>query len=298
MGKLITFFHVFKKSFSSPAYYSDMLKTPFRFSLKFFFFYFFLYALAGTLFLVPKISPLKNYVLYFPSQLEKVYPNELEIQIVGGEVSTNVEEPFYLPLKDVEKVFSGNKVLGTSTPQFANLLVIDTRAAIEDFEKYRTVALLTKKNLVMYDNKSSGYKVTTFKDMPDMKINRQFIQDLLFKLNPIINNIANFLIPGLALLIFLGMFIFLPLLKFFYLLFFTLLILLIGKVISQPISYKNGYRIGMHLIIIPTTLFGIFSLFGFNVSFPFLQTIIMTALAIAVLTTIKGSPKQVSTSGR
>jgi len=47
----------------------------------------------------------------------------------------------------------------------------------------------------------------------------------------------------------------------------------------------------MHLIIIPITIFGTFSLLGYPVSFPFSQTIFMSLLALVVLHTIKGKTK-------
>ncbi|OGG00131.1 hypothetical protein A2Y99_04825 [Candidatus Gottesmanbacteria bacterium RBG_13_37_7] len=287
MNKLATFFYVLKKTFTTPAYYSDILKAPFSFSLKFFYFFFFLYSLVATVFLIPKLTPLKKLVSVLPSRLEQAYPLELEVKFTKGEVTTNVAEPYYLPLKGMEKIFSGDKVLGAQTPNMENLLVIDTASSGEDFQKYRTFALLTKKNIIVYDDDTGGYKAVPLKDIPDVTINRQFVNNTLQQLNPVISKVANYLVPVLSLGIFLGLFLFLSSSKLFYLLFFSLIALLLGKILSFPLSYKKHYQMSIHLITIPTILFGILSLLKLNLSFPFLQTIVMIILTFIVLNTLK-----------
>ncbi|MFH0864090.1 MAG: DUF1189 family protein [Candidatus Gottesmanbacteria bacterium] len=289
MGKLSTFFYVLTKTLTSPFYYTDIIKARFSFSLKFFYFFFFLYALISTVVIIPKLLPLKNLILIIPSKLVQIYPSSLQITINKGQASTNVPEPYYLPLKDVEKIFTNDKVLGTQTSKIVNLLVIDTKASVEDFPKYQTAALLTKNNLVVYDDDTGGYKVLLLKDFPDITINRQLVQNSLFKINPFINTVANFVIPVLTIIIFFSIFLFYPSVKLFYLLFFALIAFLISKILSIPTPYKKCYQISMHLIIIPTTIWGVLGLFGLNISFPFLQTIVMAILAIIVFLAIKNN---------
>lgn len=287
MYRIVTFFTVFRKSFTSPPYYRDILNAPFSYSLKFFYFYFLLYAIIGTAFLIPGITPLKNSVQFFPSKLEAVYPPDLEIKIAGGEVTTNVQEPYYLPLKNFAKIFSENDAWGVSNSEFENLLVIDTAASAEDFPQYNTIVLLTKRSLVVMDNGSGSYKVTPLLQVPDIIINRLYIQNFMFSLNPYISKIASWLVPFLSLNIFFGLWLVSSAEKVFYLLFFTLIVLFIGKIINYPVVYKKAYQMGLHLVIIPTTISGIFSLLNMPVLFPFFRTILMSVLTYVVLWNLK-----------
>ena len=287
MKKLTVFFYVLKRSLTSPDYYAAIIKAPFSFSLKFFYFYFFLYSLIGTAFIIPKLIPLKTLVLALPSKLEKIYPAELEIKIDKGQASTNVVEPYFFSLKDMEKIFQESDVLGAKTPVVRNLLVIDTKALIEDFSAYETLILLTKNNLVIQDKENGGFRVYSLADVPNLTINQQEIKDLTRQMMPWVQKIAVYLVPFLALLIFFGLFLFLPSSLFLTLLFYALLAWFLGKILSFPLTYKKAYQISMHSIILPTTIFGLFSLVSINLSFPFLQTIIMVIMTTIILQNLK-----------
>src|SRR3989338_10218443 len=122
MSKIAIFFYVLKRTFTSPAYYADILKAPFSFSLKFFLLYFFFFALVGTGILTLKlVEQVKQTLAVLPSKLEALYPDELEIRIQNGTVSTNVAEPFFVPLKEIQKGFKITDLLGARTRQIANI---------------------------------------------------------------------------------------------------------------------------------------------------------------------------------
>ncbi len=296
MSKFKTFFYVLKKSLTSPSYYEDIIKAPFSFSLKFFYFYFFLYSLIGTAFIIPKLIPLKTLVLALPSKLEKIYPAALEIKIDKGQVSTNVVEPYFFSLKDMEKIFQDNDVLGAKTPVIRNFLVIDTKAIIEDFSAYETVALLTKNNLVMQDAENGGFRVYPLADVPNLTINQQMVKDLTRQMIPWVQKVVVYLVPFLALLIFLGLFLFFPFCLFFALLFYALLAWFLGKILSFPLTYKKAYQISIHLIILPTTIFGLFGFLSINLSFPFLQTVMMIIMTLIILQKLKKNQEKPSPS--
>lgn len=284
MGKIRTFLFVFRQSLTSPSYYQDVIKAPFSFSIKFFYFYFFLYALVGTGYIWIKFKPIIPILTHLPSKLEQIYPDELEIKIINGQVSTNVKEPYFISFPDVEKLFSPNdKVLG-SQKDIKNLLVIDTNAGIDDFNKYQTAVLLTRNHVILADSEQKGkLNVYPLNDVENIVINKKLVTNSINQFSPFINII----IPTLLIVVFFSLFLFLPTSHLFYLLWFSLLLLLLSKVMSAPLSYRNSYHIGMHAIILPTTLFGLLSLVDINLSFPFLRTTIMLIFSGIILKHLK-----------
>lgn len=287
MGKINTFIHVLKKTFTSPLYYKEILKAPFSFSLKFFIFYFFLFSIITTLFVsINFLSKTQSYIRNLPAMLIEAYPEELELKIRNGEVSTNVKEPFKITVKEVEKVFEENKdnVLGAKEEDVENILVIDTSGTMEDFEKYNTAVLITKKN-IMYISDQGRHESIPLSEVGDVTINRNMVEMFVGKAAPLLNLVF----PGLVLFVFIGTFSFLPFANMVYLLFFALVLWIIAKLMKYVLSFRKAYQMGLHLVVITTTLFGLLSLIKVNVTFPFLQTIILSVLSIVILNKIKGN---------
>jgi hypothetical protein len=85
-----------KNSIYGPKYYQELINLPFSYSLK----YFSLFAFIFSLLLVVKFSIFSLPQLY--SALNGIgptiiasYPQELEVSVKGGNVSTNVNEPYF-----------------------------------------------------------------------------------------------------------------------------------------------------------------------------------------------------------
>jgi len=287
MGKIKTFIHVLKNTFTKPSYYKEILKAPFSFSFKFFIFYFFLFAIISTTFVsINFLSKTQSYIRNLPAMLIEAYPEELELKIKNGEVSTNVKEPFKITVKEVEKVFEENKdnVLGAKEKDVENILVIDTSGTMEDFEKYNTAVFITKKN-IMYISDKGKYEIFPLSEVGDVTINRSMVEMVVGNLAPLLN----FVFPGLVLFVFIGTFVFIPIGKMTYLLFFALVLWIIAKLMKYVLSFGKAYQMGLHLIVITTTLFGLLSLFKVNITFPFFQTIILSILSIVILSKIRGN---------
>lgn len=279
------FFYILAKTFSSPVYYLEILKAPFSFSLKYFFLYFFFYSIIGTaVFASKSISPTKNLLNTLPSKITQIYPSELEITISGGKAKTNVTEPYIIPLGDIEKVFSKDKVLGDNANKVKNLLVIDTKGSIENFYSYQTAALLTEKNIAVADDKG-GYKIYPLENAGNITINRGLVDKIIFRINPFLK----YVIPTIIFAVFLYIFIFIPSYYMIYLLFFAFLFWLLAKILKSKISFSKSYQMGIHLVTITATIFGLASIAQLKTSFPFLQTIILLAIGAIVLSTIKKS---------
>ena len=285
-----SFIHALKGTFTSPDYYKTIIAAPFSFSLKFFYLVFFLYAIVATIFFTVKSAPkVESFIKNVPSAITRAYPEELTVTINKGEVTTNVVEPYLIPINAVEEAFSD--VLGETTT-FQNMLVIDTNALIDNFSSYNTYALLTKNNLV-YINDSDNIEVVSLKDVDGVTIN----QELVLEIEETVIPYFRYITPVLALSIFLGIFVFFTSSNLIYLLFFGLIAWLIGKIMKYPLPYKKGYQLGLHLVVVYSALMGVvyltLSSTEFSLSYPFQRTIVLIIMLIGILSKLSPtkSPK-------
>ena len=77
-----------------------------------------------------------------------------------------------------------------------------------------------------------------------------------------------------------------------YLLSFATVAWIISKIMKAKLGYWKSYQVSMHLAPIATTIFGILLTFKLYPSYiPMPYTLVMTALAILVLSHIKSSSK-------
>lgn len=303
MGKIKTFFYSLKNTFTSLDYYADILKAPFGFSLKFFYFFFFLFSLVATAWItVRSLLPLNNLIAFLPEKLVAVYPEELEITLENGKVSTNIQEPYCLPISSVEKIFEnteeGMGVLGIETEKIECLLVIDTAGSIEDFYQYKTYALLTEKHLSYINDKDkSTFETVSFEGMEGLegmkaiKIDQALVEKWVGYITPYLKYILPVLVGGTFIFFLLSF----PATRLFYNLFLALVLLIVGRIVSYPLSYGKSYQVGLHLVVISTVLFSIVSLLGLSLQIPFLQTIILGILGAIILSKLKSSPTSAAT---
>lgn len=287
MNYLRVFFYVWRKSFSSGAYYKDVIKAPFSFSLKYFIFFCFLLSIATTFIFTAKIfSPLNNFLTRFPQVLIKAYPAELEIRIRNGAVTTNVQEPYFIPIDRLEKTFEefDREVKGLKSDQIENILVIDTNARVEDLKRYQTYALLTKNYLTYYKD-DGRIETVPLEHINNFTLDQGMVRGLINRFLPLLRIIGLFLIP----FVFIGSFMFFSLFQLIYLLFVTFVLFLGAKLISYPISYLKTYQIDLHLTTIITPFFLLLSVLNIHVQFPFMRLILFTLIGLYILNSLKSN---------
>lgn len=295
MDKLKTFAKTFKSSATSLTYYKEVVRAPFSFSLKFFLFYFFIYSLltAGVFFykLSKNVLPVvKNFATNLPTKVESAYPDNLTITIEHGIVSTNVKEPYYIKTEDLAKEFLSDKYLPKDW-EVKNLLVIDTQGNAEDFPKYDTIFLLTEKSIAMVDNRQ-GVRLFPLDQTANAIINKDLVKDLAKQIVPFVDNFVSYMTPTVFFSISLAILILAPLEKMIYLLNFAFIAWVISKIMRVKLGYWKCYQVGMHLVIIPTTILGILALAKIHLPIPMLYTLVMTVLAILVLNRLKASSRR------
>lgn len=255
------------KSLSQPAFYNEIIGKPFRFSLKFFLIFFIFYGLAATLAAFPKLQNLDGAVQKLPQTIVDLYPEDLEATFKNGALSINQPEPYYFQ------------------DQGKNVIVIDTKATLESFANYQTEVLITK-NYAIAKNNTYDLKIIPFKDISDLIINRQLISGLASEVTPFLK----YFLPAILLFTFLAMAILLPSGKMLYLLFFSLLGLVLARLFSVKISYGKVYQASLHLILLPIILFDLLEPLNLRPTFFMAQTLLMAALFCVVLQSLKSKP--------
>ena len=263
----MNFLEKIKNSIYGPKYYQEIIEKPFSYSLKYFVVFGLIFALLFTTISAIKIIPeINKFLNKAKPEITKAYPDELEITIKSGTVSTNIEGPSYVPFPDSWEL-KENKKQATSPK---NLITIDTKSepSIDNLNKYDTLILITK-NYAIYQDSREEITTRSLKDIPDMVINEASLIRLYDKYSPYLN----FISPIIILFVFIFSFFFLAF-KLVYLLLATLLIWLIAHVKKVEIKYGKAYQLGIHLMTLPLLVVSLTP-----ISFPFAFTTLLLILA-------------------
>ena len=259
-----------KKSIYGPAYYRELVARPFSFSLK----YYSAFALFLTLFLtivssIPLVPRVNQFVSDFPTKFFVYYPDPLEVKIEKGVVSSNVVEPYFLPVPEEFKDGSN------SESGMNSLLVIDTKTpfSVAQFKEYNVAAWLGRDKIAVFDQNGS-IRIKAFDTKTELVINENALRGFEQRLQPF----YKFAAPLFVIVIFLGLLIVFGV-NFLYLLLGAVLIFLLLRLLKQRFDYGASYRIGLHAITLPLFLSSLFSLFDLSfLDFPFLFTALMLAV--------------------
>lgn len=281
MAKIKTFLYSFRNSLLKPAYYKDILKAKFSFSFKYFLLLFTFISLVTaaliSVFLVKTVQPI---LIKAKTEVFNIYPESLVVTIKNGNLSTNAQEPFFVPLKSewLPKDIADNVFY----PPVTNILVIDTNAQPSDINKYQTFVLITK-NAVSYYAGRNEIRIQTLQDLKSLTIDRPTVDQLL-------NQVIPYLGWVLPIIIF-CIFIFLPLFAIGFqlvgLLLTSILTWIVAKLYKLQLGYKQALQINLHAVTLPLVINSLFQLFGANPAVPFFQTIILIIFNLIIFTSLK-----------
>lgn len=153
----MSFFLTIKSTVWDPAFYRAKAAEP-----RGAFAYYFKLALLLSVVLTAAFcifdGPRINAVLSaLPAEVVAYYPDDLEVTLADGVISTNKPQPYALPFPD--KLRSED-----ADDEPTNLVVFDTDATfnVEAYKAYDTIALVTRDALVLEDN--DGIKVVPTSD--------------------------------------------------------------------------------------------------------------------------------------
>jgi len=256
-------FKQIKSSVYGPAFYRSMHEKSLGSAFKYFFSLIAIVALvcAGiSLFYIPKITA------FGQDAAQKIiahYPSELEVKVAKGQASSNVPEPYFIPLP------SENAKSVENSPK--NLLVIDTKDSfnLSDFNSYSTAVLLSK-DVLAYKDKQGKITIQSLDKFPDVTVNQAKVVEWAGVANAFLAKLVYFL----PLAVFFGVFVMYVVGKLVYLLFVSLLVMLLLKTKNLPASYSQAYKMSLHAITVPIVLGLLMALVGIH-QFLFLPTIIL-----------------------
>lgn len=255
MQKIKTFFIAFFRSCTDPSYYNDVVKAPGSFSFKYFTFFYIALSLLSVGFL--SATTLRTLPTVIDSSIENArnsYPENLEITFdaTKSEISVSgAPEPIVIPLPDSQNVDT----------KYKNFFVLDTSASSNDFEKYRTIILLTKTHLISMSGEESngGYQVLPLTDISEGmndETSSRAITSLTLNKSFVESNIPQVKKAALK-VIQMAPFILLPLFiigyvlsRLIYLAFMTLLSLILGMIAGKNLPYRKMFQIGLHTITV------------------------------------------------
>ncbi len=274
MIKLKTFFRTFVKSLTQPSYYKEILKTKFSFSFKYLAFLVFLISLFTTVKFAFSVLPLRSQL---PGLVEKIrstivstYPDKLVVSIKSGKIFTNVKEPYFIDVPSEKKM---------------HFIVIDTKGKVEDYKKYNSLVLVTDSLVVVPNsNENISYKVyplqDILKDTPDgVLLNKEIYQKLSSQVMPYVDKLPVYLTGLFILIVVISPFLATVFMLGWYmagLLLFSVLFLIIAKLMKKDLSYSEVYRLSMHAITLPI-------LVSLVLKFPFVFSLVFLVFMIVIL---------------
>jgi hypothetical protein len=277
-------FGAFINSFVSVDFYRRQLKKPLSASLTFFVFFSLIYAAASTGFIwFRNLKPIQPAISNIPARLAGVYPEELEITLIDGVVSTNVTEPFFIPVSRLEHVLRDirDDILGSVSTGLDYLLVIDTGAPIEDFYHYQTFALLTGEYLIYHsgDASVSQVRIISLSEVDDLIINRQIVDQLAQQLTPY----TRFVTPIILLAVWLYFALLLPLVRLVFVGILSLPVLGIAKLLKTNYSYLQVFQLNLHLFVVVLTLLSFIILVTGGLTVPYAHPMLLLIAATLIL---------------
>ncbi len=266
-NKINTFLYIFKQSISNPNYYLEAANARFSLLFKYIFVFSLFSCILQNVYFVYLFNNISNKLPSIYSELKKsaneVYPDDLEITLKNGELSTNKPDPVFIKipysfiniLETLDPYVNSNEDLRSTISQY-NLAIIDTKAQIAEIEKYKTLALFTK-NSYAYVSKNSSEKNIRYEfgmyeksDKP-VTLNKQIVNH---NLSQVITELDNNVIPFFSKVInifkytlwVIFIIIGLPAILISHL-FTSLLGLIIAKLLKVNLRYTQVYKMGMLL---------------------------------------------------
>lgn len=304
-----TFGYALKNSFINPSYYADVAKAKFSFSLKY---------LLGILFLANVVvaivlsilgfnlvNKIPNFVPNLYTVLQDFYPQGLVIEVKDNKVSTNQPNPVYFDIPEsfftvtgVSKETEDYKVF---KEYIEHIGVIDTSANADEFLNYKTLFLVTEDKIAYIDSDNStggayqgieNYKVSKITGVEDTTITQSKYNAFLNTAKPYLQNLPNYakrLIVGFA-VAFPFLFTIMGLIYYLVVLvFYSLISLLLNKLLNKGYSFEELYKMGMHavgyLLVINMATFFIAPLF------PFLGILVFGVVMLVILSSLPSKGK-------
>ena len=254
------------RSIYSPTFYAGVAELAFRRALWYFLALILPLALIRAApFAVGVFTELNPGLESWARDAVHAYPRELELRIRNGQVSTNVDEPYFIPSSER----SGK----------SNLVVIDTRTPFSaaQYQRYDTYVWLTRDALIIREGERQQMRIIELSQLDDLTINRRQVTEWMALITPWLAVVG----PVLVILAVPALYV-AYLVRLLYLLLAALPILLIAKLVRFPLTYGQSYKVGLFAMtgaLLVELAVGLSeSWLGFR-GFPFMFTILTCIVA-------------------
>ena len=262
MKKLKAAIYVFINSLTSQKYYQHIVETRFSFSLK----YFAVLALIASLItfsstVKPITRDLSEGIGALETTVLSAYPKDLIITLKSGELSINQPEPyiFVMPKDFAAEPEDAEPVAKTPS----NFLVFDSNGTLNDLEKYDTLILVNKTNILVQSN--NKVEVYPLKDYPDGELTAETLRSLATEIRPFLKAIP-YIVLGFALL---GTVLYYFGFRLAYLLIVSLLLMAFGALRGLKLSFSKYYQVGLHAITLPLIVEVLSDAFQYPINYPY-----------------------------
>ncbi len=213
----------------SPQLYAAMPTVPFGRALR----HFLGLALALTVMrLVPFVVVGIMLVPAVTARLADLYPADLELRVTKGVVTTNMSEPYFIPMPDYLAVADGPR----------NIAVIDARTppSLAQLDEYQAAAWIRGDVIYLRGDIAGELVPVPINEDTNLVLDRAAFNGYVAEAQPWILVIAGVGLLGALLALYAGF-----LLRLLYLLAASLLILGLGRVLRYRWSYGDSYKAGL-----------------------------------------------------
>ncbi|MSU56430.1 MAG: DUF1189 domain-containing protein [Candidatus Taylorbacteria bacterium] len=269
------FFETVKESLYSPSLYASLPKRPLGASVK----YFFLLSLLCTavLLLVDGNKVMTDVAAFrdsFITKLVSAYPEDLEITVKNGAITSNKQGEFKIPFPVAENT--------VEKPERAYLVVINTdeKFTLEKWEKANTQIWVGNDLVAWVDSK--GFKMGPASELPEGTLNQALIDKYYKMLLPFLAWLPAAALVGVGVVFFFNF-----ILHFFWAFVLAVLVLIIAHNLKKKFSYGDAYKATLHAMTIGFLL-SILEQFGVPHA-PFVFSVLALVVAYASLS---GTPAE------
>ena len=276
MKKLKAATYVFANSLISPKYYQHIIETRFSFSLK----YFAVLALIASLItfsstVKPITQDLSEGISALESTALNAFPEDLVVTLKDGELSINQPEPYIFAMP---KDFTDEPE--TKTP--SNFLVFDSIGTLDDLEKYDTLILVNRTNILVQG--SNKVEVYPLKDYPDGELTAEILRSFANEVKPFLKAIP-YIVLTFALL---GTVLYYFGFRLAYLVIVSLALMAFGSLRGLKLSFSKYYQVGLHAITLPLIIEVLSDAFQFPINYPYWFLVLNVLVGVIGIFYIKG----------
>ncbi len=262
-------------SIYSPSFYAGIPQKSFGSALGYFLLLVFILIIAKMAILAPTLLfDIPKNIKTLADSVVNAYPAELEVKIQNGQVTTNVEEPYFIALPKGE---------GNQSNTITNFVVIDTKTPFSAaaFNNYQTIAWLSKDTLFTKSDRNGEIKTLDLTKFPNYTINKNSLVSLENSFSPWLKFVGPVALIGSLLglyLVYSG--------RLIYLLVLALIIWLIAKIFKRALTYGQSYKIGLYAMTLALLIDLGISFLPWK-GFSFMFTIITLGVIIANMFLVK-----------